>query len=236
MELETVIKAVDYFGVIVFAISGSLVAARRQMDIVGFAMLATVTGIGGGTLRDLLLDLPVFWLSEPWYLIVCVFTSLATFVCARSPSPPKLMAYLDALGLGAFAVIGTRTTLSGGSNTVIAIIMGMMTASFGGLIRDMLSREIPLILRKEVYASAALAGASIYVILQQFQLPPVILMLVSFLTTVTIRGIAIRYSLGLPRFNQKSNRKIEAEITTDTAVSTEIPFNNAVQEKELVNP
>src|SRR3954471_24170916 len=172
MLFNTATVALDWLGVIVFAISGALVASRKQMDVVGFALLGTVTGIGGGTLRDLLLGLsPVFWVQKPAYLIVCVVVSGAVFVTAHIPqSRYRVLLWFDALGLALFAVTGAERALLVGSGPVVAVAMGVITATFGGIIRDVLGHESPVVLSREVHVTAALAGASVFVVLSAFGL------------------------------------------------------------------
>ncbi len=159
--IATLIAILDLFGVAVFAVTGALVASRKQMDIVGFALLATVTGIGGGTLRDLLLGFsPVFWVHQPIYVVICVAVAGLVFFTAHVPeSRYRLLLWLDALGLSVFCVVGADKAMEAGTGAFIAIVMGVITATFGGLVRDVLGGEIPVILRKEIYASAALAGS-----------------------------------------------------------------------------
>ena len=147
--------------------TGALVASRKQMDIVGFALLATVTGIGGGTLRDLVLGAqPVFWVREPVYVAVCIAIAAVTFFTAHIPeSRYRLLLWLDALGLSFFCVAGADRALVADAGWFIAIVMGVITATFGGVVRDVLGGEIPVILRREIYATAALAGAAAFVAL-----------------------------------------------------------------------
>ena len=148
-----------------FAISGALVASRKQMDIVGFVLLGTVTGIGGGTLRDVLLGAnPVFWINEPAYLVACVAVSGIVFFTAHIPqSRYQFLLWFDALGLGIFAVIGAEKALLIGTGPTVAIAMGVITATFGGILRDLLGAESPVVLSREIYVTAALAGAASFV-------------------------------------------------------------------------
>ena len=145
--------------------TGALAASRKQMDIVGFALLATVTGIGGGTLRDLVLGAqPVFWVQEPVYVAICIAVAVIVFFTAHIPeSRYRLLLWLDALGLSFFCVAGADKALVADAGCFIAIVMGVITATFGGVVRDVLGGEIPVILRKEIYATAALAGAGVFV-------------------------------------------------------------------------
>src|SRR5919206_1875619 len=131
MFFNTATAALDWFGVVVFAISGALVASRKQMDLVGFALLGTVTGIGGGTLRDILLgQLPVFWVREPAYLVTCVLVSGIVFFTAHVPrSRYKLLLWFDAVGLALFSVAGAEKALLAGAGATVAVAMGVITAA-----------------------------------------------------------------------------------------------------------
>src|SRR3954451_8823117 len=139
MVFQTAVAILDWSGVIVFAISGALVASRKQMDVVGFVVLGTVTGIGGGTLRDVLLGLPIFWVREPAYLITCALVSVLVFFAAHIPqSRYRYLLWLDAIGLALFAVTGAEKAANVGVDATVAIAMGMITATFGGIVRDLL--------------------------------------------------------------------------------------------------
>src|SRR5262245_17751404 len=137
---NTFATALDWFGIIIFAISGALVASRKEMDAVGFILLGTATGIGGGTIRDTLLGaLPVFWLTEPAYLVACVLASSATFLLAHIPqSRYTLLLWFDGIGMALFAVTGAEKALLAGTCPGVSIAMGVITATFGGIIRDIL--------------------------------------------------------------------------------------------------
>jgi len=159
--VETVIHGLDFCGVAVFAVSGALTASRKQMDIVGFCLIATVTGIGGGTLRDLLLGVgAVYWIQEPSYVLLCCAIAAVLFFTASSfESRFRVLLWADAVGLAVFCITGAEKALLAGAPATVAVLMGVMTATFGGVIRDVLCAEIPLILRREIYATAAAAGA-----------------------------------------------------------------------------
>ena len=152
MLFDTAAAVLDWLGVIVFATSGALVASRKQMDIVGFALLAIVTGIGGGTLRDILLgQLPVFWVREPAYLGTCVLVAAVVFFTAHIPqSRYRVLLWFDALGLALFAVTGAERALLAGTGPGAAVAMGVITATFGGVIRDVLGAESPVVLSREI--------------------------------------------------------------------------------------
>jgi uncharacterized membrane protein YeiH len=208
MLFDTAAAALDWLGVIVFAISGALVASRKQMDVVGFALLGTVTGIGGGTLRDLLLgQTPVFWVLEPAYLIICVIVSCAVFVMAHIPqSRYRVLLWCDALGLALFAVTGAERASLAGSGPVVAVAMGVITATFGGVIRDVLGNESPVVLSREIYVTAALIGASVFVVLSAFGLARESALIAGLLAGLVVRGMALRRGWSLPRYRERPGR------------------------------
>lgn len=201
-SMDVLLLSLDYFGVVVFAITGCLVAARRGVDIVGFALLGTVTGIGGGTIRDLLLGRPVFWVDAPVYLVLCALTALFMFFGARWMVGWRARAILwaDAIGLGVFTIIGTRVGLEQGASFPVCVLTGIMTATFGGIIRDLLSGEPTLVLRKEVYVTACFCGAIVFWGLHRFQMPEAGAILASFATTFGIRALALWKGLVLPGY------------------------------------
>jgi len=154
----------DYVGVILSAATGALVASRKQLDIIGFIFLATVTGAGGGTLRDLVLDVPVFWVEEPRYLVACAAAALVTFFTAHLlESRYRWVLWLDGVALAAYGVFGAYKGLGETGSPVVAVLMGMTTAAVGGVIRDVLADEPSVLLRKEIYMVAAMAGAVVFV-------------------------------------------------------------------------
>jgi uncharacterized membrane protein YeiH len=203
---QTATIALDLLGILAFTATGALVASRKQMDIVGFVVLGTVTGIGGGTLRDLLLAIPVFWIPEPFYLITCAIASMLTFFAAEIlESRYRVILWLDAVGLAIFAVTGAEKASQAGADPIVAVAMGVITATFGGIIRDLLGGESPIILSREIYASAALAGALIFVFLMAIGASREGAVAVSFAMGLLIRGAALRYGWSLPRHRQRPN-------------------------------
>jgi uncharacterized membrane protein YeiH len=201
---QTATTALDWLGIIVFAITGALVASRKQMDVVGFAVLGTVTGIGGGTLRDLLLGSPVFWVREPAYLVTCVLVSGLVFFAAHIPqSRYRYLLWLDAVGLALFAVAGAEKAAHAGADATVAVAMGVITATFGGIIRDLLGGESPVILSREIYASAALAGAVIFTSLVAVSVSRELAVGAGFAIGLLIRAAALRYGWSLPRYRQR---------------------------------
>jgi uncharacterized membrane protein YeiH len=201
---ETVTMALDWLGVVAFATTGSLVASRKQMDIVGFTFLGVVTGIGGGTLRDVLLGAPVFWVREPAYLIACVLVSGLVFFTAHIPqSRYRFLLWLDAIGLALFAVTGAEKASHAGADGTVAVAMGVITATFGGIIRDLLGGESPVILSREIYASAALAGAVIFTSLVALGAPRELALGTGFVVGLLVRAAALHYGWSLPRYRQR---------------------------------
>jgi uncharacterized membrane protein YeiH len=166
--LDTLLRALDLAAIAVFAASGALVASRKQLDVVGFALIAVVTGIGGGTLRDLLLGrTPVFWLRAPELLAVCAAVAVLVFFAAhRLESRFRVLVWADAVGLALYAVVGAEIALLAGASPWAAVLLGVITATAGGILRDVLCAELPLILRREIYVTAAAAGAAVSVALR----------------------------------------------------------------------
>ncbi|MFC0180739.1 TRIC cation channel family protein [Thorsellia kenyensis] len=193
----------DILGTAVFAISGVLLAGRLKMDPFGVLVLGTVTAIGGGTIRDLLLDVPVFWIVDSTDLIIAIVTCFATIVLVRRPNtlPKWILPVLDAIGLAVFVGIGVNKALTQEVNALVAVCMGVLTGVGGGMIRDTLAREIPMILRKEVYATACIIGGAIHALSYlYFELSMPMATLLGILATLSIRLTAIRWRLQLPTF------------------------------------
>jgi uncharacterized membrane protein YeiH len=210
--MEDWVRAADFAGVAVFALAGALTASRRQLDIFGFLLIATVTAIGGGTLRDLLLGRdPVFWVRDPIYLAITSGSAiLGFFVAHRLESRFRALLWADALGLAFFALLGAEAALAAGESWAPAIVMGVLTATFGGLARDILCHEIPLILRKEIYATAAVLGASVYVGLVEAGIDRLVAFFAGFLAAFLLRAAAILWSLSLPVYRPRPGRHYEA--------------------------
>jgi uncharacterized membrane protein YeiH len=194
--LSTSILAIMYFGDVVFAVSGALTAARYRMDVLGFVLIGTITGIGGGTLRDLLLGRTVWWTQDPLELILCVAASLATFFFITSDiTRRKGMIWADALGLAAFGVVGSHIALEFGAPFVVAVFMGMVTATGGGFIRDVLTNTQPMILSGQLYATAALLGSLSYASLRYLGVPEIAAEPVAFLAAFSLRASAIIFDI-----------------------------------------
>ncbi|MGB0682634.1 MAG: trimeric intracellular cation channel family protein [Magnetovibrionaceae bacterium] len=206
--LDTLIGWLDLAGVIVFAASGALSAARKQSDIVGFILIATVVGIGGGTFRDLVLDQPVFWVAAPHYLYITTATAVVVFFLGQQlENRYRALVWADAIGLGVFAVIGVEKALAAGAGPMVAVLMAVITASLGGIIRDLLCQEVPLLLRPEIYVTAAAAGAGTYLLaLDVVGLERWIAATAAFVVGFGLRGAALHFGLALPSYKSRPGR------------------------------
>ena len=202
---DALIYALDLFGVSVFALTGALKASQKDMDVFGMMLMAAVVGIGGGTMRDLLLGIrPVFWVDRPEYILICVVIAVgAFFIAHRLPSRQRWLAWADAIGLATFCVVGSQVALGAGAPPVVAVLMGIMTATFGGIMRDVLCAEIPLILQREIYAMAAAAGAIVYVLGHALTGNEPISAVLAFCVAFAARAAGILLQLSLPRFTRR---------------------------------
>lgn len=205
MALANIIAWADLVAVAVFAVSGALAAAGQRLDILGFMLFGTLTGVGGGTLRDLLLQAgPVFWIEQTRYLWVCLLASvLVWFVAPLLASRARALVWADAAGLALFCVIGTERALAAGAPAVVAVVMGVMTVSFGSLIRDTLLNRHPVMLEPEIYVSAAAIGSLAYITLLEVlgpgsALAPLIAMGVAF----ALRAAGIMMDLRLTPYGR----------------------------------
>jgi uncharacterized membrane protein YeiH len=201
MNQPEIIYTFDLLGTVAFAASGALAGVRKGMDILGVVVLGIVTATGGGVMRDVLLnDTPPFCFKNELYLYLAVIASVVVFLTPRSfERMNRAMLLLDALGLGTFLVIGTSKALSFHLGFMGAVIMGVMTGTCGGLVRDLLSNQIPLILQREIYASACAVGGALFYLLNQAQVPSWINLLVSATIVIAIRCAAIVKGWELPR-------------------------------------
>jgi uncharacterized membrane protein YeiH len=197
-----IVYLLDLLGVAVFAISGALSAGRKGLDLFGVLIVAVVTAIGGGTIRDLLLDRhPIFWIADPTYLVVIGVAALLTTVYVRlRPPPGNSLLVADALGLALFTIAGAHIAESAGLSAMIIVLMGTITGVAGGVLRDVLSAEVPLILRRDIYATAAIAGASVYLLVQEIGLVRPAAALLGMAVIVVLRLLAILRGFRLPIF------------------------------------
>lgn len=203
-----VLTLFDYAGVVVFAATGALAASRKQLDIIGFLFFASITGVGGGTLRDLVLGrLPVFWVKQPDYILICVATGILVFFTAHFVEwRYKLLLWLDAIGLAAYCVMGALIGLETSGSPIIAIVTGMLTATCGGVLRDILADEPSVLLRPEIYISAALAGAGAFVLFQAFDISLYLSAAAGFAAAFALRGGALYYGWTIPRYRPRPGR------------------------------
>lgn len=162
-ELRQVFVALDYLGVFLFAVTGALVAARARQDFVTCAFFAGMTGMGGGTIRDVLIGAPVFWISHPWFVATCVGAALLVWVMRTDHWPGKPLRWLDAVGLSAYCAFGSLKALTFGIDPVPAVVMGVITAAFGGVLRDIVAGRPSILMQSEIYITAAIAGAALTV-------------------------------------------------------------------------
>jgi len=194
----------DLFGVAVFAITGALMAGRKSMDLFGVLVIAIVTALGGGTLRDVILDNhPVSWIRNDIYIVVASLAAIGTVAWVRLTRPihEKGLLLADALGLAVFTVIGTEVAMQHNVPHSTAIIMGVMTGVAGGVMRDVICNEIPLIFQKEIYATACIAGALVFIGMRTLGTPHWLDTAVAMLTVLFIRLAAMHWHIGLPRFH-----------------------------------
>jgi uncharacterized membrane protein YeiH len=199
----TVIQLFNYAGIFVFAATGALAASRRQLDIIAFVFLAAVTGIGGGTLRDLILGVPVFWVQDPANLLVCAAAAILVYFSANLlESRYRLLLWLDALGLAAYSVIGAAKSLALGFDSTIAVVTGVMTATFGGILRDIISGEPSVLMRREIYVTAALAGSLTYILLHIAAAGAEISALSATVAAFVVRGGALYFGWSLPTYHK----------------------------------
>lgn len=200
MELTTFFYWFDHLGVAVFAISGTLLAFRKSLDGVGAIVLATVTAVGGGTTRDLILGLPVFWVYDTYYLLTILVAVALTIIWLRYKAyiNERTLLIADAVGVAFFTVMGALKAAEAGFSPLICIVMGTMTACFGGMLRDVLAQERPMILKGELYATACIIGGAVFILLVPYSQPLAII--VGGLTTLLIRLGAIRWHWSLVVF------------------------------------
>ncbi len=203
------VQILDLAAVFVFALTGGLSASRAQLDPVGFIFVAAVTGLGGGTLRDLILDrTPVFWVAIPAYLLVAAIAAILVFFTAHLlMSRLRAIYWLDALALGMAVPAGLAVAVGLGSDWPIAITMGIITASFGGIARDVICNEVPVVLQEgELYVTAAFAGGAVGMIALSLTGSPTIMAVACGVTATGLRAAALAFDLRLPRYRQRPPR------------------------------
>ena len=208
VDLFRLVQFFDILAAVVFAVSGALVASRKGMDVMGFMWLAVITGVGGGTVRDLILNVPVFWVQNPIYVSVCLATAVVMhFVAPGVASRYRTLLWFDAFGLALVTIAGTAKAIDVRAPALVAIAMGAVTGSVGGIIRDTLGHVPSVLLRHEIYITASVLGACTYVGLHGLGLARLAAMTAGFLVTFGVRGLAIKYGWSLPVFRESATRE-----------------------------
>ena len=192
----------DIIGTAVFGVSGVLIAMERRMDVFGMLILAFVTGVGGGTLRDVLIGyIPVFWMRDHIYIVMIVVSVVITLLFKNKMADQwgRWLLLFDAIGLGVFTIIGIEKALRYELSPTIAIILGTMTGSFGGVIRDILANKLPALFHKEIYATACIAGGTVYFLINSF-MPDNLVIFITTVVVIAVRLLSLKYHWELPKF------------------------------------
>jgi uncharacterized membrane protein YeiH len=200
------IHFLQYASLAAAAISGALAARGRHIDLFGVLVISMVTAFGGGTVRDLCLDAPVFWLSDYWHVLVSLGGALITFFWAQRQDPPaSLLEYFDAVGLAIYAVLGAQKALAMGTTPLAVVALGTMTGVAGGIVRDVLLNEVPLVFRRDtrLYATAAAVGCAVFLLLHWLSLPDPLPLLAGSAVVLAMRFTAIHFAISLPEFEDR---------------------------------
>jgi uncharacterized membrane protein YeiH len=202
----TLFYALDVLGTIAFAVSGALVAINKKMDPFGVFIIAFVTAVGGGTLRDVLIGKqPVIWMNDITYIfLIGISVVIAIIFRKKLRYLQKSLFLFDTIGLGIFTITGTEIGINAHFHPVISIALGTMTACFGGVIRDILCNEVPILFRKEIYATACILGSIAFIVLSHFNVDQTIIYVSTSLIVISIRLVAVKYHLSLPTFYSKN--------------------------------
>ena len=199
MQLS-LLSMLDYAGVAVFAASGALMAAEKRQDVLTFVFFAAITGVGGGTLRDLLIGAPVFWVHDAGYAVVCAVVAVGVWVTRGRGAPGQALLWLDGVGLAVYAVVGAAKAMAMGVPPAVCVVMGVLTATFGGIIRDVLANEPSILLRRELYISAAIVSASVFVVMRVLGAPGAWAIAAAVPLGFCVRAGAIVWGWSLPPF------------------------------------
>ena len=199
----TIIYALDIAGTFAFALSGALFAKKKDFDAFGVIIIAFVTAVGGGMIRDVLIDAhPINWIGDLNYMWTILAAVLIMYFFRSKVAPlSKTMFLFDTIGISVFTLLGLEKGLSFNLHPFVALVMGMVSAVFGGVIRDVLTREIPLIFKKEIYASACLAGGLVYLVLGFFNVESTLQFVISSVVIFLIRFLSVKYKYELPKVN-----------------------------------
>ena len=207
-NLSRLVHFFDVLAAVVFAVSGALVASRKGMDVMGFMWFAVITGVGGGTVRDLILNVPVFWVRNPVHVSACLVTAVVMhFIAPLVESRYKTLLWFDAFGLALVTVAGTVKASDVGAPALVAIAMGVVTGIVGGILRDTLGHVPSVLLGQEIYVTASVLGACTYVGLNGAGAGRIAAMIAAFVVTFTVRGLAIRFGWSLPVFRETTKRE-----------------------------
>ncbi|NBC58308.1 MAG: trimeric intracellular cation channel family protein [Bacteroidetes bacterium] len=194
------IFVLDILGVVAFSISGVLAAMRKGLDVFGILIIAFATSVGGGTLRDVLIDTDVSWLTNMTYVYVIIITTIFAVILRNKLNYLRKSLFLfDTLGIGLYTVVGVEKAISAGLPPVICVAFGTMSACFGGVIRDILCNDIPVIFHQEIYATACILGGFSYFALAYFNLPQDLIFIISGLIVIAIRISAVVFKISLPK-------------------------------------
>ena len=198
----------DLLGTIAFAISGALSAMNRRLDLFGIFIIAFVTAIGGGTIRDILIgNTPVTWMENTIYIYVIGFVTILAIIFRKDLDHLKKSLFLfDTIGLGIFTITGVEIGIQNNLSPIISITLGTMTGTFGGVIRDILCNEIPVIFRKEIYATACIVGGLAFIIFYELGMAQDVIYVITSLTVILIRLMAVRFHISLPSFHLSRER------------------------------
>ena len=200
--LPDALVMLDYFGIGVFAVSGALAAAERKLDFVTFIFFAVVTGVGGGTLRDLLIGAPVFWVNTNATLLICIGAALGVWFLSRRAIVERAVLWFDAVGMAAYAIYGASKALTYGVSPIPAFVMGVLTACAGGIIRDILANEPTILLRRELYITPAALAAGLFVALFVAEVPDRAAAAIAAVAGFALRALAITRKLTLPLYGR----------------------------------
>lgn len=211
VDPASLLRLVHFFDIVaavVFAVSGALVASRKRLDVMGFIWFAIITGVGGGTVRDLILDVPVFWVRNPAHVSACLVTAIVMhFLAPLVESRYKTLLWFDACGLALVTIAGAAKASDVGAPALVAIAMGTVTGSVGGIIRDTLGHVPSVLLRHEIYVTASVLGACVFTGLDALGVGRLTAMIVGFLVTLGVRSAAIKFGWSLPAFGKSIKRE-----------------------------
>jgi uncharacterized membrane protein YeiH len=199
--MNQILLSLDLIGTFVFAISGVISASKNKLDLFGALFLGFITAVGGGTIRDLLLGAtPVSWIRDTYYLFIIILAVAVTYLFKKQVFKlRKTLFFFDTVGIGVFTILGLQKALILDVSPIVAVIMGTFSAVLGGVIRDILVNDIPLIFRNEIYATACIVGASVFLLLEKFNVSFEVNAVSTILIIIVIRLLSVKYKIGLPK-------------------------------------